>query len=374
MDPLVSWLSVDSGDAVPHRDGSRFDFHCGVHKAVRAMMADALLAVGRMDASDPAEVGQVCQRISLLMDLCTAHTLRKRRLLHAAIEARAPGTSDLAARGCRHQAREFAGLRAMAQTLRGSPQSLRTAAAARLYRGLALLVAENFQRMHLEESAYNVVLWSNYSDEELAGLHGELMASVALDEAYALHWLLPCMNPAERLFLLSRMEAGARGDAFENTLSVARARLAPGEWRKLACGLGLIDETGGGVPRKGAWDDAGVMPIRDARVLEALRAIHQHPARAWTVASLARLCHLSRTAFTMRFRRQTLLPPMTYLANWRVELAARMLREERLSLDEVAERVGYSSGAILARAYKRILGAAPRIHLIGSGGGQPGGS
>lgn len=76
----------------------------------------------------------------------------------------------------------------------------------------------------------------------------------------------------------------------------------------------------------------------------------------------------------MRFRRQTLLPPMTYLANWRVELAARMLREERLSLDEVAERVGYSSGAILARAYKRILGAAPRIHLIGSGGGQPGGS
>jgi AraC-like DNA-binding protein len=97
----------------------------------------------------------------------------------------------------------------------------------------------------------------------------------------------------------------------------------------------------------------------DARLVAALHAIHTRPENAWTLESLASLCHMARTTFSTRFQQQTRLSPMSYLANWRIHLAARLLREQRLSLDEVAQRVGYSTGAILARAHKRVLGVSP---------------
>lgn len=97
----------------------------------------------------------------------------------------------------------------------------------------------------------------------------------------------------------------------------------------------------------------------DPRLLAALDAIYARPAHPWTPLSLAKLCHMSRTAFSIQFQAQTGLSPVRYLANWRIHLAARLLRERRISLDQVAVQVGYSTGAILARAYKRLLGASP---------------
>jgi AraC-like DNA-binding protein len=107
---------------------------------------------------------------------------------------------------------------------------------------------------------------------------------------------------------------------------------------------------------------APVTGRHDARLLPALHAMHTRPEQQWTMESLAGLCHMARTTFATRFQQQTGLPPMGYLARWRVQSAARLLREQRLSLDEVAGRVGYSTGAILARAYKRVLGTSPRGH------------
>lgn len=100
--------------------------------------------------------------------------------------------------------------------------------------------------------------------------------------------------------------------------------------------------------------------LQDPRLLSVLGAIHAQPAHPWTAESLAKLCHMSRAAFSTRFQTQMHQSPMRYLACWRIHLAARLLREQRLSLDQVAERVGYSTGAILARAYKRVLGISPR--------------
>lgn len=100
-------------------------------------------------------------------------------------------------------------------------------------------------------------------------------------------------------------------------------------------------------------------PLRDERVLKAVRAIHTRPQDPWTVESLAACCHMGRTAFATRFQQQTGETPMRYLARWRVHLAARLLRDQRLSLDQAAERVGYSTGPVLARAYRRIFGFAP---------------
>ena len=97
-------------------------------------------------------------------------------------------------------------------------------------------------------------------------------------------------------------------------------------------------------------------PSRDPRLLAALHAIHTRPAEGWTLQALAALCHMSRTAFIQRFQAQMGQPPMRYLARWRLYLAARLLREQGATWQQAADAVGYSSGAILARAFKRERG------------------
>jgi AraC-like DNA-binding protein len=99
--------------------------------------------------------------------------------------------------------------------------------------------------------------------------------------------------------------------------------------------------------------------LRDEHVGRALAAIHRDPARAWTVASLAQVAHLSRAAFAQRFAELTGDAPMAYLAEHRMRLAAAMLRDEGLSAGEVAFRVGYGSLAAFSRAFKRVTGSPP---------------
>ncbi len=58
-------------------------------------------------------------------------------------------------------------------------------------------------------------------------------------------------------------------------------------------------------------------------------------------------------------------PPIQYLAQWRLQLAASLLRAGRTSVAEVAERVGYGSEAALSRAFKRFVGVAPARYRQG---------
>ncbi len=99
--------------------------------------------------------------------------------------------------------------------------------------------------------------------------------------------------------------------------------------------------------------------LADARLAPALRQIHGHFARAWTVAQLARTAALSRSAFFDRFTRAVGLPPMEYLLDWRMAVAKDLLRRHDLGLAEVARRVGYGSASSFSAAFRRHVGEPP---------------
>lgn len=102
-----------------------------------------------------------------------------------------------------------------------------------------------------------------------------------------------------------------------------------------------------------------VRALADARLAAALRAMHEEPARAWTVAELARAAALSRTTFFERFSRATGMPPMAYLLAWRMALAKDLLRRGGSTVAEVAERVGYTSASAFSVAFSRHVGRPP---------------
>lgn len=120
-----------------------------------------------------------------------------------------------------------------------------------------------------------------------------------------------------------------------------------------------------------AWFRAHADPVVGA----ALRLLHENPAHPWTVAALASRVGVSRAALARRFTRLVGEPPMSYLTNRRLDLAAELLRDPGTTLGAVARQVGYSTPFALSAAFKRTRGVSPRDHRTGggSGGGPRGG-
>jgi AraC-like DNA-binding protein len=99
--------------------------------------------------------------------------------------------------------------------------------------------------------------------------------------------------------------------------------------------------------------------LRDPFVGRALTTLHRYPAREWTLESLARDVGLSRSALAERFTQFVGKPPMQYLANWRMQLAANHLMSGLESVAVIANRVGYESEAAFSRAFKKAVGTPP---------------
>ncbi len=102
-----------------------------------------------------------------------------------------------------------------------------------------------------------------------------------------------------------------------------------------------------------------VRGLADPRLARAIRQMHGHPGRPWTVAALAQTAALSRSAFFDRFTRTVGLAPMAYLQAWRMAVARDLLRRRDVSIAEVAGHVGYASASTFSTAFSRHVGDAP---------------
>jgi AraC-like DNA-binding protein len=105
-----------------------------------------------------------------------------------------------------------------------------------------------------------------------------------------------------------------------------------------------------------AWYRAYSDPV----VGKALRLIHDDPAHAWTIAELAAEAGVSRAAFARRFTELLGEPPMKFLTDWRLSLAADLLLEPEATVGSVAYQVGYASPFALSAAFKRVRGMSPQ--------------
>jgi AraC-like DNA-binding protein len=99
--------------------------------------------------------------------------------------------------------------------------------------------------------------------------------------------------------------------------------------------------------------------LRDAMIGRSLSLLHARPTHGWSLEELAREVGASRSILAERFHHFVGIPPMQYLARWRMQLAASLLAGTNLGMSQIAERVGYGSEAAFSRAFKRLVGVAP---------------
>lgn len=99
--------------------------------------------------------------------------------------------------------------------------------------------------------------------------------------------------------------------------------------------------------------------LRDPLVSQALAALHSDVARDWTVTDLAAQLAVSRATLARRFGALVGQPPLGYLTDWRMELAAHRLRSTQEPIGPIARSVGYTSEYAFNRAFTRVRGIAP---------------
>lgn len=99
--------------------------------------------------------------------------------------------------------------------------------------------------------------------------------------------------------------------------------------------------------------------VRDRIVGSALGLLHRSPAQEWTLEKLARAAGTSRSVLAERFQNLLGTSPMQYLAQWRMLLAANLLRNSNAPLARIAEDVGYQTDTAFIRAFRREFGSPP---------------
>jgi AraC-like DNA-binding protein len=99
--------------------------------------------------------------------------------------------------------------------------------------------------------------------------------------------------------------------------------------------------------------------LRDPAIGRVLALIHERPAHPWTLEELARQSGTSRSVLADRFAHLVGQPPMQYLTNWRIQVAARLLADGAKKVALVGAEVGYASEAAFSRSFKKLTGVSP---------------
>ncbi|MCW5663374.1 MAG: hypothetical protein KIT35_06045 [Piscinibacter sp.] len=240
MNPTAAAARPNAAQTAP-----RFDMYAAIHKALRHFMTDTLHRVGRLDVADAEQTGRVLGQLDALLTLCVDHVHNENRFVHTAIEARQPGGAGRTTEDHVEHLESIETLRAEGRALGVAPQADRALLALRLYRHLALFVAENLQHMHFEETHNNAVLWACYSDAELFALHQQIIASLPLEETLLVaRWMIPACTPAERAAIVGGMKAGAPAPVFDQIVDAFRPHLDDTAWGQLARAVGIAQQPG----------------------------------------------------------------------------------------------------------------------------------
>ena len=108
--------------------------------------------------------------------------------------------------------------------------------------------------------------------------------------------------------------------------------------------------------------DNWLQAMKDPYLAKALAVMHDAPNQNWTIHKLAEVAGMSRSSFAQRFKDVVGMPPLTYLIDYRLRLAARYLRLQQNSISRISELVGYASDSTFSQAFKRVYGVSPKSY------------
>lgn len=112
--------------------------------------------------------------------------------------------------------------------------------------------------------------------------------------------------------------------------------------------------------RYGNADARGSLP------LSAIEYIHRSYQSPIDIDDLARMEHMSCTAFRTAFRQHTGVSPAEYIISQRISAACRLLTQTDKSVSAIAAEVGYPDQYYFSRIFRKKMGVPPLKYRSGS--------
>ena len=133
---------------------SRYNIYEVIHKALRARLSQTLVAIGQIDADDEASVQQVVADVRTTLAIMRGHLHSENEFVHAAMEARAPGSTRRIAEEHVHHEDDIELIDAACAALLDAAAVDRPARASRLYVLFDVFLQENLVHMRYEEDLH----------------------------------------------------------------------------------------------------------------------------------------------------------------------------------------------------------------------------
>lgn len=112
-----------------------------------------------------------------------------------------------------------------------------------------------------------------------------------------------------------------------------------------------------------AVPDTGFLSaLNDPRISQALKLMQDSSQNDWTLESLASEIGMSRSVFFNQFKKLVHETPLSYLTNWRISQAQRLLMKDDRNISEIAANVGYESASAFNRIFKSKTGQTPAMY------------
>lgn len=218
---------------------SRIELYANVHKGIRATLTQVASLVARTDFQRPADAAEATHAARRLVSHLESHARHEDEQVMPVLARVAPEVhADLQAEHARTDGLQHEVV-SIADRIDGAADAERAALGRRLHDRLWRLTADHLRHMEREETEAMRALWAHCSDEELAGIHGRILASIppaAMAEWAAI--LLPAVSLPERVAVLAPLTGKLPRTALEDLLGPARAALGP-RWAETAAAAGL---------------------------------------------------------------------------------------------------------------------------------------
>lgn len=194
---------------------SRYNIYEVIHKALRARLSQTLVAIGQIDAHDDGSVRDVVADVRTTLMIMHGHLQSENAFVHAAMEARAPGSTRRIAEEHVHHEEDIQLIEDACAALLDATPAERDARASRLYVLFDIFLQENLVHMRYEEDHHNAVLWSAYTDEEILGIEHALVAAIPPEKkVLLLHSMVPAVPTRDRAMLLGGLRASVPPEVF----------------------------------------------------------------------------------------------------------------------------------------------------------------